>query len=173
MSVPGSPGAIGRTCPWQNLRVLELLIRSPWVKGRLTDGQKSMAGMVLVDYLRSFMQTLEVLKFGWIDGDGGPNPLLMGGTDRSKSWVALEELWLGGVTVTSGDVAALKFRAPLLEKIMVLEETRIPKDEARGHTSGDMCVRRVWEKVFQTAGMSLADSSVSTSSRLVPIRLDL
>ena len=132
-----------------------------------------MAGMVLVDYLRSFMQTLEVLKFGWIDGDGGPNPLLMGGTDRSKSWVALEELWLGGVTVTSGDVAALKFRAPLLEKIMVLEETRIPKDEARGHTSGDMCVRRVWEKVFQTAGMSLADSSVSTSSRLVPIRLDL
>jgi len=112
---------IGRTmrerrCIWQRIQRLELCIQSPYLEGRVSDGQRSTFESVLADHLRSFHKSLRVLGFGWKDGVG-PNPLLLGLQEEKGGWDMLEEVWFRNVIVASGDVEAIK--AKKLQRLMV------------------------------------------------------
>ncbi|KAI4170884.1 MAG: hypothetical protein LQ343_004648 [Gyalolechia ehrenbergii] len=89
----------------------------------------------LHDYFFNFslQDTLETLRFDWVDCDGcGPNPLLLdeevtkeeGGKWFSAPgliWKGLKEVWLGRVALSGTDLKTLKERMEGMEKLMVLE----------------------------------------------------
>lgn len=173
MSLPwGGKGADGRACIWQRIQCLELWIRSPYSERRLSESQKTTFEKSLVDYLQSFKRTIEVLKLGWVDGGSGPNPLFMGDAQDERIWERLREVWLGNVVVEEGDVAAMRARSPLLEKVMVL--VGVPRSSGGiGGYKGRHHHHLVWRNILQVNHNGSERSSITDSSRYIPIRLDI
>lgn len=172
---PGQPIPVG--VPWQRLERLELCLKNPFMEGKLSSQQKETFEKVLTDYLRSFKQTLRVLKLGWDDGFGGPNPLLFG-TDatnehsETQEWVRLEEVWLKNTLVNRNAVSAVRACAPVLQRLMVYTHFGAAEDRLGGGPAMDS--GSVWRDVLHARRASLAASdmsAVSDSSRSIPIRL--
>lgn len=164
---------------WQRLDCLQLQVRNPYLEERLTKTQIEEFDKVFADYLRSFKNTLKVLKLEWIDGGNGPDvsPSLAQNFeygDGTQPWTNLEEVWLANMTVDRIFLAKLEITAPVLRKVMVLGPQ---SDGAGGEMRGSVGASSlVWRDVLrvQTRAASRAESDApSDTSRSVQIMLDL
>ena len=119
---------------WSSLAVLEIQIHNPY--SDLSSSESRMFGKILHDYLFSFRDTLQILRFAWLGGIG-PNPLLLdleaqlrperpgrrsrkGFSAPGIVWESLREVWLGAILVGPFAAAIMASRAEKLGGSMVL-----------------------------------------------------
>ncbi|KAK5003651.1 hypothetical protein LTR28_009903 [Elasticomyces elasticus] len=190
-------GAYGETnsCSgtlWQNLTILELQVLNPFTRGRLGKSQRLTFRKVLHDYLRSFRQSLKVLRFAWM-GEQGPNPLCLDLESSRATWSAaplqwdvLEEIWVGRIAIDVRMAGLLQSRARRATKLMVLakacwhdtgtidfEETNRWRDLSTDMRSAFSALSRTTLGNVSEADTEDWDEAFSRTSREVPFMLDL